>query len=215
MSGNRDEESEGAEVGRAALALVGRLLREDRLREAFLDDMDQRNRILRESNVTPDWGDDMLDALTRIRHAPSPGGQSNVDQEKLPEGWSQEMVKEWHNTCLEPFRRIRYSFWLSMTMSSVLFVVGISLFAVAAARSVLSDTLDPGALLIGGLGVVDFIALVYTRPLKDVSRTLASTQRAGILAMTYLAGLPLLRGEATAMKNLETLMRIVSTGPKS
>lgn len=197
----------------ASIALVGRLLRESELKAHFLEDSDERRRMLASSGLSDGLGDDIREIFTRIppkamgRQAPS--GHSAFSDGRRPDGWTDEMVKEWHSICMEPFKRIRYSFWLSIGMSAALFLIGSSLFAIATWRSAITGAADVGSLLIAGLGVVDFVALVYTRPLKDISRTLESTQRAGILSMSYLAGLPLIRQDSNSMRNLETLMKAV------
>jgi hypothetical protein len=201
---------------RAALYLIETLLRKPEQRLDFRSAKpDQRVALLERRGVPGELAGDILQLITRIPNLPAPPEPEPDDDDARrangkPKSWTDDMVREWHKVSMEPFRRIRKAYLLSMMMSAVLFVVGITLFALAAGRALLEGSASSETLLIAGLGTVDFIALVYTRPLKDIAVSLAQTQRAGILAMTYHAGLPLLRGDEAALDNLERLTKLVT-----
>lgn len=200
---------------RAALSVVEMLLRKSDVMSEFRLVESARSSLLDRHGVPAELSGDILQLITRIPRLPSQSDKAPDGREARPSEdkrwiWTQEMVNEWHQVSMEPFRRIRRAYILSMIMSAVLFIVGIALFAVAVERALLEGTTSSETLLIAGIGTVDFIALIYTRPLKDIAVNLTQAQRAGILAMTFHAGLPLIKGDGAALDNLERLTNLVT-----
>ena len=101
------------------------------------------------------------------------------------------------------YGQIRLSFWFSLVMSAILFIVGLALLGLAAAEALSSGELSAQAVAVAGLGLADFVLVFYTRPSKDIARNLAATQRSQFLATTYLSGVSLIASnDAEALDQL-------------
>lgn len=201
----------------ALLNYVTYLLSKPEHRSRFLSaSPDEQADLLDEQGIPRSAAADVLQLLNLIRpNLEHLQGDESAAQSRLGDRsphLTAAQVKDWQRESMAPFRRIRNAYRLSMAMSAVLFVVGVSLFVIATGRALFEGTASSDALLIAGLGTIDFIALVYTRPLKDIAANLAQTQRAGVLLMTYHAGLSLLEDQGAAMSNLERLTRLVVSG---
>lgn len=105
---------------------------------------------------------------------------------------------------LESFVHIRWSFWVSMVMSVVLFLVGMVFMSASLARALGEGSVSSATLTIAGLGIADFVLLFYTRPWRDVAANLSNSQQVRIIATSYLAALSLLQqGKAKELRALE------------
>jgi hypothetical protein len=109
---------------------------------------------------------------------------------------------------LESFIHIRWSFWTSMIMSVVLFVVGILLLVISVARALTEADVSTATLTIAGLSLADFVLLFYSRPWKDVATNLSNSQQVKIIATSYLSSLALLRnGRFEELKALDSITK--------
>lgn len=109
---------------------------------------------------------------------------------------------------LESFIHIRWSFWTSMIMSVVLFVVGILLLVISVARALTEADVSTATLTIAGLSLADFVLLFYSRPWKDVATNLSNSQQVKIIATSYLSSLALLRnGRFEELKALDLITK--------
>jgi hypothetical protein len=107
---------------------------------------------------------------------------------------------------LESFVHIRWSFWMSMVMSVILFLVGLAFLGTALAHSLSAKDVSTSTLTVAGLGMADFVLLFYSRPWKDVAANLANSQQIRMIATSYLAGFALIRdSNAEQRKALEEL----------
>jgi hypothetical protein len=149
----------------------------------------------------------LLQVLTVARGSDGPTVPAHAANTQNAAAFDREQA-QWRKIGLRPFAQIKTAYFISAAMSVTLFLCGIILFVIAALRSMLQGTADSASLLIAGLGAVDFIALIYTRPLKDIASNLASTQRATMIASSYLGGLSLIDPhEAGALDRLEQLTK--------
>lgn len=115
-----------------------------------------------------------------------------------------EFSQQIQDTVLESFKHIRYSFWVSITMSVILFLVGMCFLIITVTRSFAEANVSTTTLTIAGLGIADFVLLFYTRPWQDVSANLSNSQKIRMIALSYLAGIPLTaEGEEERLKSLE------------
>jgi hypothetical protein len=94
---------------------------------------------------------------------------------------------------LESFSYIRWSFWISLGMSGIIFLVGLGLLGIAISRFLTEKTVTTASLTIAGLGLADFLLLFYTRPWQDISANLANAHKIKIIGMSYFAGLTLVK----------------------
>ena len=108
----------------------------------------------------------------------------------------------------EPFRQIRWSFWISVAMSVAMFLIGAALMVVAAYEAIGSSAVTLSSLAIGGLGLADFVILFLRRPWEDVGKNLADSQQMRMIVTSYLSSLHLLAERRQA--DIESLEKITS-----
>ena len=108
----------------------------------------------------------------------------------------------------EPFRQIRWSFWISVTMSIAMFLIGSALLIVAAYEAMSTRSVSMSSLAIGGLGLADFVILFLRRPWEDVGKNLANSQQMRMIVTSYLSSLHLLAERRQA--DIESLEKITS-----
>jgi hypothetical protein len=98
---------------------------------------------------------------------------------------------ETRRVLMKTYGQIRVSFTISLVMSAVLFLVGLALLTLAVARAVGEEEVQTSTLTIAGLGVADFVVLFYARPWRDIAANVVNTQRAHMVATSYLSELAL------------------------
>jgi hypothetical protein len=92
----------------------------------------------------------------------------------------------------ESFRQLRAAYHTSMTMSIIIFFIGLAFLVIAAIRSFTEPSSIRTTSVIGGIGVVTIVALFYRNPLSDIARTVSNTQQWKLAVMSYLLGITLL-----------------------
>ncbi len=106
----------------------------------------------------------------------------------------------------EPFRQIRWSFRISVTMSIAMFLIGSALMVVAVYEALSSSAVSMTSLAIGGLGLADFVILFLRRPWEDVGKNLANSQQMRMIVTSYLSSLHLLAEKRQAdIKSLDEI----------
>jgi hypothetical protein len=149
----------------------------------------------------------LLDIINRIsqlaNQAPPP------DTSTGPEGGPEEEAKrkQYERLLLETFDHIRWSFWISLGMSVILFLLGMIFLGSAIVRSLGESAVSTATLTIAGLGIADFVLLFYSRPWKDISLNLSNTQQVRIIATSYLVGLSFVRDAQHPSTALERLTK--------
>ncbi len=93
---------------------------------------------------------------------------------------------------LESFTQIGTAYRISIVMSTAIFVIGIAFLVIAAIRSFTDPESVAATSIIGGIGVVQIVALFYRNPLADIARTVSNTQQGKITVMSYLIGVAIL-----------------------
>jgi|GEM_PF-3543323 len=104
----------------------------------------------------------------------------------------------------ETFKQLRTTYRISLSMSVTIFVVGISFLIIAAVRSFTQPESIEVTSIIGGIGIVQIVALFYRNPLADVARTVSNAQQGKIAVMSYLIGVSLVNqqiGERSPTSN--------------
>ena len=120
---------------------------------------------------------------------------SQSEPDGQPEGDENPRTREVRRILLESFDHIRWTFWVSITMSVVLFLVGLVFFGAALIRSVGAEDAGTSTFVLAGVGVADFVLLFYTRPWQDVATNLANSQQMRMIVTSYLAGFEFIRSE--------------------
>jgi hypothetical protein len=86
------------------------------------------------------------------------------------------------------YAHIRWSFWLSLAIAALLFLLGAILLGLAARDALRADDLSRGTILVAVLGLAALVILFVARPWSDVADHLADAQQVHIVAASYLAG---------------------------
>ncbi len=112
----------------------------------------------------------------------------------------------------ETFKQLRTTYRISLIMSVIIFAVGISFLIIAAVRSFTQPESIEITSVIGGIGIVQIIALFYQNPLSDVARTVSNAQQGKIAVMSYLIGVSLVNQQigkrSPTAKHLKELVQL-------
>jgi hypothetical protein len=108
----------------------------------------------------------------------------------------------------EPFDHIRWSYFISMGMSIIVFAVGVLFLAIALKEYFSEGTISTSTIKIAGLGIADFVLVFYSRPWRDISINLSNSQKMRMIAATYLAGMSLINlGDMKRFEALQSLTK--------
>ena len=80
---------------------------------------------------------------------------------------------------------------LLMGMSVLLFFTGIGFLVLAGVRSFTHPDSATTTTVVGGIGIVQIVALFYRNPLQDIGRAISNAQQAKITVLTYMLGVGL------------------------
>jgi hypothetical protein len=161
---------------------------------------------LRKHNVPPVAENGLRQFAKRLQFmneaAPKAAGGKTLSQSKEGEDAAFDQLV-W-----EPFRQIRWSFWISVTMSVAMFLIGTALMIIAVYEAMGSNAVSMSSLAIGGLGLADYVILFLRRPWEDVGKNLANSQQMRMIVTSYLSSLHLLAERRPA--DIESLEKITS-----
>jgi cation transport ATPase len=130
------------------------------------------------------------------------------DHEKESQKIEDKESQRIEDILLESFTHIRWSFWVSLVMSVILFIIGMFFLVTAVVKSFSEASVSTATLTIAGVGIADFILLFYTRPWQDISRNLSNSQQVKIIVTSYLSGVGLVsQNREENLKLLEGLTR--------
>jgi hypothetical protein len=115
-----------------------------------------------------------------------------------PPGGSHPEIETDRDFLFESFQQLRTAYRTSMTMSVTMFVIGVAFLVIAAVRSFTDPQSVVMTSVIGGIGVVQIVALFYRNPLTHIARTVSNTQQAKMAVMSYLLGISLLNQQIQA-----------------
>ncbi|MGD2206218.1 MAG: hypothetical protein PVH17_05520 [Anaerolineae bacterium] len=189
------------EATQHALKAVFAVIGDPRL-QANLLDAEASQKVLTRLNLPESARPALLDIVNSLSLASRSFSREPTPTKPVPRS------DDVHKTMMEAFVHIRWSFWVSMAMSIVLFALGMVFLGTAVMRSFSENDVSTATLTIAGLGIADFVLLFYTRPWQDIAANLSNSQQVKIIATSYLAGLSLLReGRTDEIKALELLTK--------
>jgi hypothetical protein len=152
----------------------------------------------------------LLQLLTRVEQLQSraadgdqPASSPKQSGEGVGQAGGEPKINPYAKTQLEAFDQIRAAFWISMSLSVGLFMVGLLLTGFALYETTQQAAVSISALTIGGLGLADFTLLFFRRPWQDISVNLSNAQQVRTITTTYLVGLGLIQRQDS--KGLEML----------
>lgn len=91
----------------------------------------------------------------------------------------------------QAFRQLQRAYFVSLLMSGTMFLVGLAFLGLAAWQAIQHPDKVGTASVVGGIGVVQIVALFYRNPLADIARAVAVAQQAKIAITSYLLGVSL------------------------
>jgi hypothetical protein len=172
----------------------------------IIDDKNKREKLRNESNYN-----DVLSEL-ELPQSSIPSLLHIINRlelekrDKVPE--NKKDFQSIQDILLESFIHIRWSFWVSLVMSVILFITGMFFLVTAVAKSFSEASVSTATLTIAGVGIADFILLFYTKPWQDISRNLSNSQQIKIIVTSYLSGVGLVsQNREENLKLLEGLTR--------
>jgi hypothetical protein len=90
------------------------------------------------------------------------------------------------------FSQLRGAYETSRIMSITMFILGIIFLGIAAISAILRPENVATNAVIGGIGIVQIVALFYRNPLADIARAVSNAQQAKIAITSYLIGITLI-----------------------
>ena len=172
----------------AALKAVFLLIGDEKLQRK-LQDQQQAGSALDRMGLPHQTRPALLDIVNKLSSQRANRGDTNPEPATVTAS-----LTDVHRILLESFVHIRWSFWISIIMSAVLFLMGLVFLMTALMQSLNAQSVTSSTLTIAGLGLADFVLIFYTRPWKDVTTNLANSQQIRMIATSYLAGFALIRG---------------------
>ena len=185
---------------KAAFLVIG----DDELQEKLRDE-EHFNEVLKQFNLPQNTRAPLLNIINHVEQLQSRKSGNDIEVDTWTSSLDTMKIK---NMLLESFVQIRWSFWISLIISVILFIVGLIFLGIAVMRSLSESAVSTSTLTIAGLGVADFVLLFFTRPWQDISVNLSNSQQVKIIATSYLTGLALLqKGKTEDIKSLEQLTK--------
>ncbi len=191
-------DADDASVNSALRAVF--LLIDDRKLELELNDESRSKALLDLWQLPLSARGPLLDICNKLnfqRGSASGGSEPSKSQSPTSDGSDANAIPR---TMLESFVFIRWSFWVSILMSVLVFLVGLAFLGVALVQS-MTGGVSTTTLTIAGIGLADLVLLFYSRPWKDVAANLANSQQIRMVATSYLAGFALIRNGTTEQRD--------------
>jgi hypothetical protein len=90
------------------------------------------------------------------------------------------------------FEQLQRAYKTSVFMSLTMFVMGVGFLILAAYQAVYRPDNIKVASVVGGIGVIQIVALFYRNPLADIARAVSNAQQAKLAITSYLIGITLI-----------------------
>ncbi len=153
-----------------------------------LKSRETRPETMQKLGITEEVATEIFNILNVLdRHREEGAGENS----RTPPSMESAGIESDREFLMESFRQLRSAYRISMIMSVVVFVIGMGFLVIAAIRAFTNPESVAVTSVIGGIGVVQIVALFYRNPLADVARTVSNAQQAKIAVMSYLIGVTL------------------------
>jgi hypothetical protein len=144
---------------------------------------------LKEMNVSSDIRTDLLNLLNSIETSankaqPTPVTSASKAEEQSVEINSAKAFFE------QAFKQLRRAYQISIVMSGLMFFCGLAFLGIAGYQALSNH--PASASVVGGIGVIQIVALFYRNPLADIARSVSNAQQAKIAVTSYLIGITML-----------------------
>jgi hypothetical protein len=122
-------------------------------------------------------------------------GASAMEDKAKAAGQSAEAYLE------QSLKQLRTGSRILMGMSLALFAIGLGFLLLAGIRSLTHPESVEITAVVGGLGIVQIVAVFYRNPVRDIGRVISNAQQAQMIVLTYMLGVGLvgqgMTGKAT------------------
>jgi len=162
--------------------------------EMDLKSSETRCKAMENLKIDEDMAREILNILIDLEMKQS-GAAPESDRSPLEK--HQEITTD-RDFLFESFHQLRTAYRTSMTMSVVMFAIGVGFLVIAAIRSFTDPQSVVMTSVIGGIGLVQIVALFYRNPLSHIARTVSNTQQSKMAVMSYLLGITLLNQQIEA-----------------
>ncbi len=188
------------------------LLQREELQRRFIT-IETTDQVQKELHLSNDATNELKSVLTTINGMPAAGrsfpptpgptDDSSVEDIRLKAlGSMGEAQKFLDNS----FGQLRTAYRVSLFMSVSLFFAGMAFLAIAAIRSFTNPEGVSNTAIIGGIGIIQIVALFYRNPLRDVGRSVSKAQQSRMAIMSYMLGVSLIGESVYNGKQTETAL---------
>ena len=112
----------------------------------------------------------------------------------------------------EAFSQLRQAYATSRIMSVTMFIIGVVFLGIAAAGALLRPENVATNAVVGGIGIVQIVALFYRNPLADIAQAVSNAQQAKIVITSYVIGMTLIHDSiglgAPAEEHIRNLLQV-------
>lgn len=183
--------------------ILSRVLREILHRpklEEELKSLKTRPQIMNKLKIDDDMCREVLNILNDLRQSrPLPELEVSESGDNLGNKTDRDFL-------YESFNQLRTAYRTSLSMSVIIFSIGVAFLVIAAIRSITDPQSVVLTSVIGGIGIVQIVALFYRNPLTHIAQTVSNTQQAKMAVMSYLLGISLLNQEIKPGVSINTQM---------
>jgi hypothetical protein len=169
-----------------------RLLAVPDLRERFRQDLSRD--FISEMKLSDDMVTELKQTLLEIANltaaSETPASTQGTTEESFT-ARTQEAGNEAKDFFELSQRQLKFGSQILLFMSLTLFTIGVAFLLLAAVHSITNPDSVEVTAVIGGLGIVQIVALFYRNPFRDVSRTISNAQQSKIIVLSYTLGLGL------------------------
>jgi hypothetical protein len=106
-----------------------------------------------------------------------------LNQQDQSRGGYNDLAK----TVMASFDYVARSFWISLSMSVVIFLMGMGFLLAALLKAFGERDASTSTLTLAGVGLANFLLLFYKGPWKDIAANLVNTERVRTATMSYLS----------------------------
>jgi hypothetical protein len=193
--------------------IIRRVAAQPLIRQRLQDDK-TRTETMKELGIpSEDALADVLNLLDLIEEKAGP--QSTPTTSPIPAHLtphtSTEQVNSAQQFFEQAFHELQRAHHISLGMSVAIFVIGIIFLILAALQTIIDPSRATTTAIVGGIGIIQIVALFYRNPLADIARSVSNAQQAKITLTSYLIGVSLIRDNIGLSPPQESHLEHLST----
>jgi hypothetical protein len=157
----------------------------------------------KELRISEELREDLLNILNDLNQNASVGEPSKDTSEHKDRANKAEQFFD------NAFKQLQTAYRRSMFMSTSIFAIGLIFLLLAVVQAILRPDQVGTTAIVGGIGIVQIVALFYRNPLADIARTVSNTQQAKMAITSYIIGLSLVRDAIASGPTKEEHIRLL------